>query len=314
VSEIRRAGTTTRLGADYWMETTMTDREPGSFTAEELANPTTDAATLAQAAAVRPDLWSAILANPNCYPELGQWIRQQQGAQNVPPAQPQAQDAQGSQSPEAPQWAQSPQQGQRAQFGQEQNQHGQQQNQHGQQQNQHGQQQAQPGANQFFDGAQQMAQGAKSFLNDAGQRAGKRASDDPNSFLNKFTWGQVGVVIAAVVGFIGLFLPAVSASAYGFSVSASFIQSGDGVLLLILFLGTIGLTIFSGYSTQRPVLITSWVVALIAGVVSVIDAIATLANVAGSGFGPGLGIFVVLLVGLAIIAGTVLDIMQRRKG
>ncbi|WP_282852571.1 hypothetical protein [Gulosibacter sediminis] len=268
----------------------MTDREPGSFTAEELASPTTDAETLARAAAVRPDLWSAILANPNCYPELGDWIRQQQSAQNQRPTPHQQQAAQGSQSQEAPQWAQSPQQGQQAQPGQQQ------------------------GTNQFFDGAQQMAQGAKSFLNDAGQRAGKRASGDPNSFLNKFTWGQVGVVIAAVVGILGLFLPAVSASAYGFSVSASFIQSGDGVLLLILFLGTIGLTIFSGYSTQRPVLITSWVVALIAGVVSVIDAIATLANVAGSGFGPGLGIFVVLLVGLAIIAGTVLDIMQRRKG
>ncbi|UQN15460.1 variant leucine-rich repeat-containing protein [Gulosibacter sp. ACHW.36C] len=280
----------------------MTDREPGSFTAEELASPSTDAATLARAAAVRPDLWSAILANPNCYPELGDWIRQQQGVQNVPPAQQQNQHGQ-----------------QQAQPGQQQRQPDQQQGQYGQQQNQYGQQQGQPGqqqggTNQFFDGAQQMAQGAKSFLNDAGQRASKRASDDPNSFLNKFTWGQVGVVIAAVVGFIGLFLPAVSASAYGFSVSASFIQSGDGVLLLILFLGTIGLTIFSGYSTQRPVLITSWVVALIAGVVSVIDAIATLANVAGSGFGPGLGIFVVLLVGLAIIAGTVLDIMQRRKG
>lgn len=282
----------------------MTDREPGSFTAEELASPTTDAATLARAAAVRPDLWSAILANPNCYPELGDWIRQQQSAQNQRPTPHQQQAAQGSQSQEAPQWAQSPQQGQQAQYGQQQNQYGQQQAQPGQQQ----------GTNQFFDGAQQMAQGAKSFLNDAGQRAGKRASDDPNSFLNKFTWGQVGVVIAAVVGFIGLFLPAVSASAYGFSVSASFIQSGDGVLLLILFLGTIGLTIFSGYSTQRPVLITSWVVALIAGVVSVIDAIATLANVAGYGFGPGIGVFVVVLVGLALIAGTVLDIMQRRKG
>ncbi|SJM62637.1 hypothetical protein [Gulosibacter sp. 10] len=328
----------------------MNDRQPDSFTAEELSSPSTDAATLAHAASVRPDLWSAILSNPNCYPELGSWIRQQQSTQQVAPA-PQAepqpdptasagsqqqtpssqpgfgepQSGQQSEPGQQPQAGQQPQggYGQQPTYGQQQPQQGYgqgqqptygQQQPNGQGQPGYGQQgQQQGGSNQFADGAQQMANGAKNFLNDAAQSAGKRASNDPNSFLHKFTWGQVGVVIAAVVGFIGLFLPAVSASAFGFSVSASFIQSPDGIFLLILFLGTIGMTIFSAVSPQKVVLIIAWVVAVIAGLVALIDAIATLAQAGGYGVAPGIGIFAILIVGIALIAGAVLDIMQRRK-
>lgn len=56
----------------------MTTRDPSTYTAGEIAHPSVDAATLAQVASLRPDLWASILANPNCYPELAQWIQQQQ--------------------------------------------------------------------------------------------------------------------------------------------------------------------------------------------------------------------------------------------
>lgn len=58
----------------------MTMPEPSSITAADVAAPGMDAATLGQIAAVRPDLWSAILAHLNCYPELAGWIRQRMPA------------------------------------------------------------------------------------------------------------------------------------------------------------------------------------------------------------------------------------------
>lgn len=54
----------------------MSDRDPASYTAADLADPTIAPATLGQIASVRPDLWPAILAHPNCYPELAAFIQQ----------------------------------------------------------------------------------------------------------------------------------------------------------------------------------------------------------------------------------------------
>ena len=51
--------------------------DPSSLTYEQLADPNIDQTTLAQLAAARPDLWPAIMAHPNCYPELTAWIWQQ---------------------------------------------------------------------------------------------------------------------------------------------------------------------------------------------------------------------------------------------
>lgn len=53
----------------------MSEFDPAALTASDLQNPALSAEQLAQIAAARPDLWEAILAHPNCYAGLSDWIR-----------------------------------------------------------------------------------------------------------------------------------------------------------------------------------------------------------------------------------------------
>ena len=76
----------------------MSDRDPASYTAADLADPSIEPATLGNIAAVRQDLWPAILAHPNCYPELAAYIRQYS-------AQPQAHAQQTQAAGQQPQQA-----------------------------------------------------------------------------------------------------------------------------------------------------------------------------------------------------------------
>lgn len=77
----------------------MNGKDPASYTAQDLADPTIDASTLAQLASSRPDLRQHILYHPNCYPELRQYIQEQSGATQAPP---QASPAEPSRTPPAP--------------------------------------------------------------------------------------------------------------------------------------------------------------------------------------------------------------------
>ena len=53
-------------------------------------------------------------------------------------------------------------------------------------------------------------------------------------------------IIAGVVGIISLFLPYAKAQAFGFSQSVSYIQTGNGIVLLILILIAMGAYIARG--------------------------------------------------------------------
>ncbi|WP_449289442.1 variant leucine-rich repeat-containing protein [Nocardiopsis listeri] len=59
-------------------------RDPASYSAQELADPSIDPTTLRQIAAARPDLWPQIQSHPNCDQELAGHIRR-----NTPPSAPQ---------------------------------------------------------------------------------------------------------------------------------------------------------------------------------------------------------------------------------
>ena len=50
----------------------MSEPDLSNYSAESLADPNVDAVTLGRLASTRPDLWSAILAHPNVYPDLAQ--------------------------------------------------------------------------------------------------------------------------------------------------------------------------------------------------------------------------------------------------
>lgn len=80
----------------------MNDRPLSSFTAAELSDPTIAAATLGQLSGERPDLWPAILAHPNCYPQLTQYIHQRMASMPPPMVPPQLPYAQPGPYPGGP--------------------------------------------------------------------------------------------------------------------------------------------------------------------------------------------------------------------
>ena len=53
----------------------MTERDLSTYTERDLADPAIEPATLGHLATARPDLRPAILAHPNCYPALAEWLR-----------------------------------------------------------------------------------------------------------------------------------------------------------------------------------------------------------------------------------------------
>ncbi|NDK32418.1 variant leucine-rich repeat-containing protein [Nesterenkonia haasae] len=77
----------------------MTQRDPASYTAEDLTYQSVQPEVLRQVASTRPDLWDDVLAHPNCYPALATFIRQQRG-ETPPPAVTQP----GPQSQRQPLW------------------------------------------------------------------------------------------------------------------------------------------------------------------------------------------------------------------
>lgn len=59
----------------------MSQRDLASYTAADLADPSIDPSILQQLTGSRPDLWTAILANPQCYPALDAYIRERLASQ-----------------------------------------------------------------------------------------------------------------------------------------------------------------------------------------------------------------------------------------
>ncbi|WP_028245819.1 hypothetical protein [Pseudoclavibacter soli] len=326
----------------------MTERQPESFTAAEASSAETDATTLAHIANVRPDLHQAILANPNIYPELAAWIHQRgtvapaatepaDPAQSVTaqsgPAQsataqsateqsgvgdPQTQPATPTAQPQQPTQPQAypgqPQYGQ-PQFSQPQ--YGQQQQQPYGQAQQPQYSQPQYGQQQFDQ--QQYGQQPQYDYSQAGanlQQSFGQLQKDPGGFI-KAHWPELGVIAASLLGFISLFLPAVSASYSIFgnsaSFSASFIQ-GDGVFLLPLYLLAIAASVVT-FAVHAPWTKTAFgVVTLVTGAVSVIVALVAISQISSySGYGVsiGAGTVLVLLMGLVFIGLGVVNFLLR---
>lgn len=302
----------------------MNDRNPATFTAQELGNPGIDQATLAHAAQTRPDLWQAVLANPSCPPDLANWIRQNQ-ASRPQAAQPQyGQQQPGDAQPPQTGYGQPSQPGY-AQPGQPAQGYGQQQPQAGYPQPQQPPQNYGQQANDQFGQQGQQAQqqkGLRGYMAKAESQPGLRASKDPNSLLAKFTWPQLGIILASVIGFVALFLPAITASAgYLGSESANFFAGGArwSFLPLILFLGVIGGMLFAIFGSKPGTLSSAWGLAAVSGVIALLRSLQVLFEVSGVGSDyagisvtVGIGVYLLLLAGVLLIALTAVDVMTRK--
>jgi hypothetical protein len=293
----------------------MTDRDPSSFTVEELSDPTIPAAVLGQIAASRPDLWPAILGHPNTYPELRAYIIQQlPGAESAPlvaeppvqpPAQPPAGYAPGGYAPAGPEVP--PTAYGQAGYGPT-------------GAGPAGYAPGGPGEGQAWQ-QQYAPAGPGGPSGPAGPMVGSAIQAWKSaSPLTKTL--QIAFPALGVIGFICLFLPAVSASVLGYSESTSFFSAGDGPILLILLLAVIALGVVRLLTPKRWATLATVVVSILTGLMTVfefIDVASDIGDLNGEfgGWGAqasmGAGLVLLFIIGLALIAAAITTLLTSKR-
>ncbi|GAB3748027.1 variant leucine-rich repeat-containing protein [Nocardiopsis nanhaiensis] len=255
-------------------------REPASFSAEELADPSIDPTTLRQIAAARPDLWRLVHDHPNCDRELAGFIEQ-----NTPPAAP------PQQPPGAPQPGGQPPQA----------------------------------AQQMATGARQVADGAKTYFTNTVAPAARSAtrtvsekSGLSSGSVHWTTWFQFALPAVALIGIIALFMPLASVSAMGRTETINYFSedapSGEGVAMLTLFLLVIGFAVVSLLTAKKWAVITTGVIAILAGLFSMLNGFGTSAAINDLGFGSvGAGAILLGIVGTAMLVTAIITMLPKPK-
>lgn len=264
----------------------MTQRDPASYTAEELTDPSIDPEVLRHITFVRPDLWDAVLAHPNCYRELAAHIHQQRGEQPQtysPPAegQPQRQPNQHAQQTSA------------------------------------GAKTLAAGAKGYFNDT--FVPATKKAAQTTNQRIGAhnaKAGVTPQPMWR--FWAQIALPVVAFFGTIALFLPIASVSAFGFSQSFSYFHeeapSGEGAIMLTGFILVILTGVAAIWLRTTWVRITAAVVAILAGLLSGINGFGTMAALGNEPMvSLGAGIVLLALIGIALIAAAVVTLLPAKK-
>lgn len=301
----------------------MLVNEPVNYTVANLADPGIDAATLGQVAAARPDLWAAILAHPNCYPELADWLRQRMpGADERPPAPESAETAahrvtggdRGSvpfEQVQSHQLASMEHQVARALRMLKERRGS-----------------LDPSVQQMSAGAKQLAAGAKDYVTNtvapaaAGaaksiQRAvNERAGQSPDR-ANRNTWVPFIGPAAAFIAIISLFLPIGSVSAFGYAISFNYFSEevgGEGVMLLILMLTSIAFAVVSILTRKKWARIMAGIVGILVGLFGMIDGFGTMANISSlSGTSVGAGAVLLAITSSVLFAVAILTLLPQKR-
>lgn len=291
----------------------MTVREPASYTLADMADASIGAATLAELAGAREDLWPAISAHPNCYPALAEWIAQQ----SVPAPAPKL----AAISSEA--WA--------AQF----------QRNNGREATMSEYQNAlatgeivqearlaEDAVAQIAGGAKQLASEAKDFLTTRVAPAAADAARTAQRAGGWQMWAPFAIPVLAFMGFMSLFLPAASASAAIFgnriSQKVSFFgedAEGVGVMLLVFLLAVLALGVTSIVKNAKWAKLAAAIAGIVVGLISLIVTISLMANVgdSSSNFGAfsvnasvGSGTVMLFIVSILLVAASVTTALPKK--
>lgn len=301
-------------------------RDPASYSAREMADPSIDSVMLRQIAAVRPDLWPQIQSHPNCDQELAGYIRQ-----NTPPAGPQPPTATGAQQPfgsqtggQRPPGRPGPQpQGGQPYPGQP----------HPGQPHPGGQYPGHPevgsqtsqGAQQIASGAKQLAGGAKDYFNktvapaavSAAQNVSERSGQAPGSPVHWTIWFRFALPVITLIAIISLFMPIVSASYRGYSMSVNYFSEeagGEGAILLVLFLTIIGFSVASLVTGKKWAIITTGVLGVLAGLIAMINGFGSASAASSQTYGSaGAGAILLGITGIGMMATAIITFLPQQR-
>lgn len=295
-------------------------RDPASYSAQELADPSIDSATLRQIAAVRTDLWPQIQNHSNCDQELAGYIRQ-----NSWPAAPQPPTSTGAQPPFGAQTG-----GQRPpgdpgppQGGQPYPQPQAGQPQPGQS---HTGSQASQGAQQLASGAKQLAGGAKEYFANtvapaavnAAQNVSQRSGQALGGPVHWTIWFRFALPVAALLAIIALFMPIASVSYMGRSMSINYFSeeapSGEGAIMLVLFLAVIGFAVVSLVTGRKWAIITAGVLGVLAGLIGMINGFGSASAISGQQYGSaGAGAILLGVMGIGMLATAIITFLPQNR-
>jgi hypothetical protein len=291
----------------------MSTRDLARITAADLADPSLDETALYKIAGARRDLWAVILGHPHCYESLADYIRHY--SPGITPQWPPAVSTQADASAVSTELT--------------------------------SHNTPVPAVNQDSatgDGVPAVG-GALAERDMAAERGNTDQSDHPrqpewaehasnaqspshtehasNAGRRAYAhglrtaprWPQITLIVSGIVAAISLFLPAVSSSAWGFHVTASFMDTREGALLLALVLATIGFAIASIYVPAVWVTNTTAAVGIATGGIGIADSLITLLNTADSQTSAGIGLYS-LIVASAAMAGIAIVLLtpKFRKG
>lgn len=301
------------------------------FTPQRAADPSTDAATLQQLAQARPDLHEAILANPQCYPGLRQWIERQRPATSTGGPAGTGQAQRPAAKPTAEQWSAAFQQStgreptmseyqaalSRGEIARE-------------------RLSQDPSVQQLSAGAKQFATGAKDFFS---TRVAPAAAGAARSVQNAATgssaaghatagtgnpqraagpvpwmqWTRFLIPAAALLAIPCLFLPAVTYSAYVAHISANFFDEstdGEGTILIIGFLLVIAFAVVHVVTGRTWARITTAILSIVMGIVGMVDGFGTMVGVSDIPYASvGAGAVLLGILGLVLIAAGIVMLL-----
>ncbi|MEU3018942.1 hypothetical protein ABZ635_16265 [Nocardiopsis sp. NPDC007018] len=295
-------------------------RDPASYSAQELADPRVDATTLRHVAAARPDLWQSILNHPNCDAELAAYLRQNSRPATPPPGgHPQGPPhAQGPQTHPgaAPQQGPPPQYGPQPPAGPPPQ---------GAPQTEGQPSQASQGAQQMAAGAKDLANGAKAYFTNtvapaavsAAQTVSQR-SGQASGTLHWSIWCRFAIPALALVGIISLLLPLGSVSYGGrtehFNYFSPDAPGEEGVLMLTFYIFVIVFGVVSLLTGQRWALITVAVMGIVTGVFGMLNGFGNASRISSEAYASaGFGAILLGISGLALIVAAVITLLPQQK-
>jgi len=260
----------------------MNAPEISTVTAQDLANPYITGETLERTAWARPDLWWNIMGHPNCPAELATQLRQRLAP--VP-------DLSSRATPRP----------------------------------------ADPAVEQMAAGAKQLAAGARDFLSQrvipaatsTARSVQQAVSQQTSTGSSPDVWrgrALVAVPALAFVAILSLFLPAVTASVYGFSRTANYFTEGtggEGVFLLVVLLTVIGSAMAALLTHARWARIVTGVAGIVVGGFGAVDGFGTAANVSNLSYasvGVGMVLLAAASTALVVAAALLLWRSKTREG
>ncbi|WP_460804733.1 hypothetical protein [Nocardiopsis aegyptia] len=185
-------------------------------------------------------------------------------------------------------------------------------------------QQHPPAGQQVASGAKELANGAKTYFANtvapaamgAAQTVSQRSGQAPGA-VHWTIWSRFALPVLAFIGIISLFMPLASASYMGRSRSINYFSEdappGEGAVMLIAFLLVIGFSVASLVTGRKWALITAGVLAILVGLVGMLNGFGTAAAINGERYGSvGAGAIFLGLMGLGLIVSAIITFLPQK--